>query len=256
MEINLDVPFQEKLIKLLVNYEKDNGRKPDNLYHVSDILNPRWKYYTQKYQYKTMDSDFLMFIPGIAFHEYLQKRMGPECAEQTVSMPPDIIGNVDMVGTLFSEIKTSRKWTIPEYPEVHYVEQFQAYLSMADKEVGWIIVIYFTANRSWDGKSPSTLEIRSWKVSISSEERQEIRENIIKIRNALHKTITKTQNIKSLPLCWEFKCFSAYKGKLSRTCPFIAECQPGEGRYDKYLKMSLEADRPLVELDSKALTTI
>jgi len=215
----------------LVELVQQDQRQADGKYHVSDLINPRFAFFNKKegnYLAATPD-DAYMFLPGIAFHKLIQEAIGNEMAEKEVVLGKDIVGTVDIMGLHFMEIKTSRKYTIPEEPDAHYVEQFEKYLAMAGRTSGHIVVVYFVAGRTFSGGKPSTLEIRSWKVEITQDEIRDIKAGLLLIRDGLNKAM-QTNNHKVLPLCWEFKCASIYQGKTSRICPFYEKCQP-EGRY-------------------------
>ncbi len=240
MKITQDEEFGKDLKKMIADYIESTKRGDDGLYHVSSLLNPMEAYWNHvNGQPPITDTQVGFFIPGIAFHELFQKIMGEELAEQPVSLGKDIVGTVDMVGAYFSEIKTSRKWSVPKEPNDTYVEQFLSYLAMADKDFGHIIVVYFTAGRTWSGKTPSTLEIRAWKVETTEEDREEQRQLLTDTRNNLEMA-KKTNDPSSLPFCWDFKCgFKRTTGSIKRgdkkeevlsLCPHYYDCKP-EGQY-------------------------
>lgn len=210
-------------------YIDKSARTPDGLYHVSDLLNPRYAYFKQKFGHAITETEMGFFVSGIAFHEFLQKILGKEMSEVQLRLE-NIVGTADQAGVFFSEIKTSRKWTIPEGADPIYVEQFEKYLAMAGRSFGHIIVIYFTANRSWDGKKPSTLEIKSWKVTMSEQDRVRAKNVLIERRDGLKLVQDGVNSYESLPLCWAFKCGKEYKGEVQNLCPFYYSCRP-EGRY-------------------------
>lgn len=233
MHIQQDPQITKILKDKLVNLVKANQRKPDGKYHVSDLLNPRFAYFNQQMNYlDAQDDDVYMFLPGIAFHKIIQEAFGVEMAEKEVALE-DIVGTVDIMGVQFLEIKTSRKYTIPEAPDEHYVSQFEKYLAMAGRLSGHIVVIYFVAGRDASGSKPSALEIRSWKVTITPEEAREIKNNLLEARNQLNLAI-KTKNPSILPLCWVFKCGNVYKDVVTRLCPFYSDCKPAMGQDIRY----------------------
>jgi len=228
VKICIDRQFCEVLKEKLADYVNRTARTPDGKYHVSELLNPRFAYFQRIKGSPSYPDRAWMFLPGVAFHELLQKIMGRDFAEKQVGLE-DIVGTVDMVGAMFSEIKTSRKYTIPIDPEPHYVEQFEKYLSIAGQLFGWIIVIYFVAGRKWDGSKPSKLEIVTWKVTMTAEEQEKVRQDLISRRDMLM-AAEEEENHEQLPLCWEFMCASVYKGKVDEICPHYDECRP-QGRY-------------------------
>jgi len=239
MKIERDEKFATMLYKKIEAHMVDGSRQPDGKFHVSELLNPRLAYFSRKYGKKLTKTDIGFFIPGIAFHEFIQKVLGKEMAEVKLSLPPDIEGTADMVGLYFSEIKTSRKWTIPADPEPHYVEQFGKYLAIANRKEGHIIVIYFTANRTWNGTKASTLEIVTWKVTTTSKDRNYIKIGLVSTRNLLNAVVNDKEKFNSLPLCWDWMCGQEFKGEV-RLCQFYEKCQP-EGRYPESILFAKEA---------------
>jgi hypothetical protein len=231
MEIIRDDAFSSRIKKLLLEDYKKTARAPDGKFHISELLQPRQAYFTRKYGREMTEGDICMFIPGSAFHEYLQKVLGVELAEKRINFMDDIVGTIDWAGTYILEIKTSRKWSIPDMPEKHYVSQVCKYMAMEHKLEGYILVIYFTAGRSWDGKKPSTLELMAWKITVTPKEQEEDLQVLVDTRLQLIEA-GKTGEFEKLPLCYDFSCFSEYKKEVTRVCPFYNECQPSEERYN------------------------
>lgn len=225
MKVARDPEFASLIKGKIAAFIRDGKRKPDGKFHVSDLLNPRYAYFAQKHDYSASEDEIGFFVSGMALHEFLQKILGAEMSEKQLALE-DIVGTADQVGVFFAEIKTSRKWSIPEDPEPHYLEQFEKYLAMAKRTFGHIVVIYFVAGRTWDGKKPSTLEIVAWKVTISKQESLNAITELKERRDALKLVQEGRTSHESLPNCWQFKCGSVYKGQLSKLCPFYHECKP------------------------------
>ena len=231
MEIIRDDGFANRIKKLLLDDYQKTARAPDGKFHISELLQPRQAYFTRKYGREMTEQDICMFIPGSAFHEYLQKVLGNEFAEKKINFMDDITGTIDWSGTYILELKTSRKWVIPDMPEKHYVSQVCKYMAMEHKLEGYILVIYFTAGRSWDGKKPSTLELMAWKIIVTPKEQEDDLASLVDTRSKLIEAST-TGDFSTLPLCYEFSCFSEYKKEVTRVCPFYGLCEPDD-RYNK-----------------------
>lgn len=261
MESVIDQEFGSALKKQLADYIQKNKRE-DNKFHISEILMPRYAYFVRRYGKKISEEDVGFFIPGIAFHELLQKVMGPELAETQLTLG-DVIGTADMVGLKFSEIKTSRKWSVPLDPDPMYVEQIGDYLAMdGTRKHGWIIVIYFVAGRKWDNSKSSNLEIVCWRVTFTDQELQEFRLNIKGTRDLLDRALV-SDDFKTLKLCPPWKCGRVFKGEVEGLCFAYDKCQP-EGRFpleelikadgkDKYQKR--KADGKTTSRTSKPKST-
>jgi hypothetical protein len=227
MRITRDEQFSSYVKNLLIEDYKKTARAPDGKYHISELLQPRLAFFTRRDGKEMTEQDICMFIPGSAFHEYIQKRLGDVFAEKQIKFNDDIVGTVDWYGDYIVEIKTSRKWSVPDLPAEHYVGQVRKYMAIEGKLTGKILVIYFTAGRRWDGKSPSTLELESWSVEVTPEEQAQD----LKYLEVTRTTLRNAENsgkFDKLPLCYDFCCFSEYKGKITKVCPFYGECQPDD----------------------------
>lgn len=239
MKITLAEEFSSKIKNQLLEQYKTTARAPDGMYHISELLQPRQAYFTRRDGKEMTEQDICMFIPGSAFHEYIQKVLGNDLAEKKVYFQNDVVGTIDWAGSYLLEIKTSRKWSIPDMPEPHYVTQLLKYMAMEKKLEGYILVIYFTAGRKWTGDKPSTLELVAWKIETAPEEQQIELQYLIDTRASLIEA-KETGQFEKLPLCYSFSCFSEYKKEVTRVCPFYNECQP-EGRFNEKAEKACEA---------------
>jgi hypothetical protein len=227
VKIVRDDSFADLVKKQLVDLQRSKRRVLDDTLHVSEILNPRKAYWTRQLGERPTDEAIGFFITGEAFHRVVQEAMGAEFSEVKLHLP-GVVGTADLCGVYFSEIKTSRKWTIPEEADPLYIEQLEDYMAMADRPTAYILVIYFTAGRKWDGSQASTLEIASWKLDLTETDRSAIRDRIFKTRDDLNRAL-KEKRPEILRLCPEWMCGREYKDKRS-ICPYYEDCKP-EGRY-------------------------
>ena len=234
--ISLAPEFAGAVKDALVKHFKSTQRDADDKYHVSDLLAPRFAYYQIKNGRDIRPEDIDMFIPGIAFHELLQNAMGKEYAEKKVEIG-DIVGHIDLLKAYVVEIKTSRKYTIPEMPDDHYLRQCKYYMVLAEVLEGYIVVIYFTAGRNPWKKKASTLEIVAWHIEIDSEEANGLYNEMLDTRDLLC-CATVERRPDTLPLCEIWRCGQAYKGEITRTCPHYEECKP-EPRYPQKILLGL-----------------
>lgn len=199
--------------------------------HVSELLAPRKAYWTRLYDERVTDEMIGLFATGEAFHLLFQKVAGIEFAEQQVKHC-GVVGTQDLMPPdgESTEIKTSRKWSVPADPEPRYIDQLSAYMAMEDCPIGHVLVLYITAGRRFDGKKASTMELVSWQVEIDADERREIREQLVAEKDRLLHAV-KVKNPKLVDLCPEWQCANIYKGEVQSVCPFYEnECKP-EGRY-------------------------
>lgn len=167
--VTVDDAFSDALIKKIMdNYLQREPRT--GAWHVSDLLFPRYAVLSRVHGREPTRTDVGFFFTGEAYHEFLQKLLGVQNAEVRGELC-GVLGTADFFdGDVLLEIKTSRKWTIPEAPQEHYIEQAKHYCAMFGKQMCRIVVIFPTAGRKWDGSAASTLEIRTWKVTFSQAE--------------------------------------------------------------------------------------
>ena len=240
MKITNDEDFASSVCQKLITEYAKTARAPDNKFHVSELLQPRQAFFTRRDGTQTTEADIKMFLSGTVFHEYIQRVLGNEFSEQQIHFDDDIVGTADWNGDDLVEIKTSRKVTIPEYPQDNYVSQILKYMAMTKKLTAKILVIFFTAGRNWKGDKASVLEIKSWKVDATE---KELQEELEKLKNTKANLIeaTKTGDFSKLPLCYSFSCFSEYpKGKITKVCRWYNECQPSEERYNKHAEKACD----------------
>lgn len=228
MEILLDKAFAEVIKGQCAAFIEDSNKTRDeSKWHVSDLLAPKFAYYKRVMGYKITSEDVDMFIPGVAFHLFLQKVLGEKSAE-VVTEISNILGTIDWIDKTLVEIKTSRKYTIPEMPEDHYVDQAKCYMVSEKRLECNILVMYFTAGRNpWKGQA-STFEVVSWKLSWSQEESDAFHASMVEVREMLDDAVAK-KDCSAIPLCDAWRCGSFYKEK-EKLCAFYGNCKP-QGRY-------------------------
>lgn len=239
MEITRDDEFSKHVMTILLEDYKKTARAPDGKFHISELLQPRQAYFTRKYGKEMTEGDIKMFLSGTCFHEYVQKVLGNKFAEKRINFGDDIVGTIDFYdGDRLLEIKTSRKWSVPEYPEPHYVSQVTKYMAIEKKLTGIILVIFFTAGRTWKADKASVLEIMAWKVTVTPKEQEDDLASLVDTRSRLIEA-SKTGEFEKLPLCYEFSCYSEYKKEVTRVCPFYLQCEP-DGREHELAKKKCE----------------
>lgn len=188
--------------RIINNYrkraEEENAkREKDGLWHVSDLVFPRKTYFELLEGRKTTDEAIGFWFTGVAFHKELQYILGIENAEKEVKKG-SIIAHIDHFDKVLLEIKTSRKWTIPEIPQPHYIRQAGYYGALTKTPNPKIVVIYPTAGRTWDGKDSSTVEIGAWTLQFSKDELDAIFEDMHMTIDLIEEAVKK-KDISILP---------------------------------------------------------
>lgn len=219
-------------------FTKVRDLKPDEA-HVSELMAPRKAYWTRILGERVSDKMIGLFATGEAFHLMFQHAIGEEYAEVQVRHS-GVVGTQDVLppdGEV-TEIKTSRKWSVPEDPEPRYIDQLTAYMAMSDKPIGHVLVLYLTAGRKWDGSAPSALELVSWRVELTKQERTEIRAALVSEKDRLFDAI-KQRKPEMVDLCPDWMCANIYKGEVKDVCPYYEDCKP-KGRYPLTVLIPLE----------------
>ncbi len=206
MKILVDDAYVQELRGRIMDFytqeakRENKMRDRDKLYHVSDIVFPRKAYYEAILGRKINDEALGMWISGKAFGYVLQESLGKSKAEVEARWGK-FIAHIDHFDKVLLEIKTSRKWTVPQTPEPHYVRQVGYYCAMTNTLHGKVVVIYFTAGRKWGGgksAQASTLEFKAWDVGFTEKELEHVRYDMTKTVEMIELAI-RTKNPSVLP---------------------------------------------------------
>jgi hypothetical protein len=233
MKLELDDKFSEFLTKkILSNYQNRAPRR--GKWHVSDLLYPRYAVLNRRSPHTPSAEEVGFFFMGEGLHRFIQHILGEQNAEVKAEAM-SVLASADFFdGATLIEFKTSRKWTIPETPQDEYIHQAALYAFIFGVRTVRIAVVYPTANRKWDGSSASTVEIRSWTVSFTEEDIEEIKEEIANLVRDMTKAF-QDGDVSGLPACPDWKAGSVeYDSKkkeyfLKKRCPFYDVCKCGSG---------------------------
>jgi hypothetical protein len=242
MEVVRDDAYAAFVKEKLWELQKAKRREVTEEFHVSELLSPRKAYWDRTEGEKPTDQSIGFFITGEAFHRVIQEAVGVEISEQKLylelkKLKRKITGTSDILGLWLAEIKTSRKWTIPAFPDPEYVKQTGCYMAMSGRDEAYIVVVFFVAGRAWNGKSPSSLEIVSWKLTSTEQERTEILETLEYGAIELDRALEEKDPLYVM-LCAQWKCGQVYQKKISNLCPHYDACKP-EGRYPQEVLLTL-----------------
>jgi len=203
IKVKSDDKFAAKVLDMLGDAYAAEERPEDGKWHVSHLIFPRQTVARElKYPgYKTTRQDIGFFFMGKAMHAEVQRIMGVGHSEKK-GEKHGVVATMDYLkkgkDELAMEIKSSRKWTLPDEPEGHYVKQAGYYAVIHDLERVTILVIYPTAGRTWKGKKASSVEARAWVVETPKKVREQIKYDMLRTVEELEKAI-KTKNVKGLP---------------------------------------------------------
>jgi hypothetical protein len=230
-EIMKDDAFAQSVLdKIVQKYLTQESRS--GAWHVSDLMYPRYAIFSRITNHKPERDAIGFFFTGEAYHHFLQGVLGDANSEVRKEVH-GVLGTADYFdGDTLLEIKTSRKWTIPEDPQDNYIEQAGYYCAIFDKPSAKVLVIFPTAGRKWDGSASSTVEVVCWEVRFSGQEREKILTSIKEESDALDKAWKSKSpfDIKALRSCpgWKYGTVERDAEKkeyyVNVRCPFTAMC--------------------------------
>jgi len=211
MEIVKNSGYAKSVLQKLAAVYKAETFVDDGLWHVSDLVFPRKSYACEIYGCESTEEEIGYFFLGKAVHVEIQRILGVENSEVVVQKKlkaGTVIGTLDYLGEEAVEIKSSRKWTVAELPEPHYIRQAGYYAVLRDLPKIHVLVIYPTAGRTWNGEKSSTVEAASWVLKFSDQDKQKIEKEMNDVIKNLEKAI-KTKDAELLPPCppWLLKRF-------------------------------------------------
>lgn len=203
MKIVADTKYAAKLLKKISDdILKESGRDTSK-YHVSDLVFPLAAYFKKRFGYEDDMEDVGFYFTGVAYHHEIQRILGIANAEVQKELN-NVIGTIDYLAEDMMEIKSSRKWTVPEMPPGHYTQQGGYYCAMSGRMQILIVVVYPTAGRTWKGDKASTVAVRVWRISFT-------KQDIAKIKKDMEITVAKldravyTKDPSELPPCPDWK---------------------------------------------------
>jgi hypothetical protein len=229
--------FYERLQQHMAERERVYEEK---IFHVSNILSPRQWYWKQLKPMPLQRKDIGFFLAGQAHHLIAEIIIAGDdgVREADLRMKQDgitIVGHPDVLHDTPTEFKTSRKWSIPETPASHYIDQLLMYCVIRGVPSGKIVVFYLTPGRNWKGDKQSTPILKTWDVEFTEQELAEGKAYAFRMAKAMTEA-KDTKNHTVLPLCEDWMCGSKQKDGVHINCPYYNDCQP-EGRWpEKLLK--------------------
>lgn len=210
MQVVADNKYAAALRKKLFDfYRAENDvenkkRQKDHYWHVSDLVHPRATVLKVLKGEEVTDESIGLWFFGKAAHTELQRILGKKYAEVEKTWN-NVVSHIDHFDKVLMEIKTSRKWTIPEMPDARYIRQVGFYAAMTGTRSVKLVVVYPTANRKWDGKNASTVEFRVWEISFTNHDLAQIKESMLATISAINFAI-KRKSFEYLPPCPKWLC--------------------------------------------------
>jgi hypothetical protein len=229
MKVKKDTKYAAKIRKMLIdNYttESEAGnalRDKEKVWHVSDLVFPRKTYYDLMQGRKVTDKAIGFWFNGKALHAEMQRVLGNEYAEVAAHWE-NVVAHIDHMEKVLVEIKSSRKWTIPEQPSPHYTRQVGYYCAMTGKKAAKILVVYPTSGRTYRGEKTSTVEFMAWELTFTLKELDMIREDLRITISEIEKA-AKKKSPNNLPPCpkWLLEDFEgAVPGKYDEKADYAS----------------------------------
>ena len=239
MKYKKDQKARKLIYKRLAEFFEKRAREyKENTFHVSDLLNPRAAYFRYTDPKPLNEREIGFFVAGLAHHFVVESAIlsaeNPEEISLEYKTPhgikiiatPDIL-DYNVFENTPIEIKTSRKWTIPEEPDAHYVDQLACYCAIWGVNEGRIAVFYITPGRKWDGSANTYPELVVWKIKFDDEELKEVKTHLEQAAFDLREAL-RISNPDILPICYpSWRCGSVdRKGKAEVNCKWYHKCRP------------------------------
>lgn len=203
MRIVADKKYASKLLKKIQDDILKETDRDASKWHVSDLVFPLAAYFKIRFGYEDDAEDVGYYFTGIVYHEKLQRILGIANSEVRKELL-NVIGTMDYLAEDAMEIKTSRKWTVPDSPPGHYVQQAGYYCAIHNRKEILIVVIYPTAGRTWKGDKSSTVEIRVWRCTFTDVDLKAIKKDMQITVRELEKAL-KLKDPSNLPACPDWK---------------------------------------------------
>lgn len=199
-----DDAFASYIRSLITEHWTSDYKPRAGKWHVSDMLFPRYAVLNRLHPHSPTDEAIGFFLTGEAYHRYIQGLLGSHNSEVHAEAY-GVVATADfMDGTMLIELKTSRKWTIPESPQSEYIKQSGFYSVIYNIPKVQIVAIFPVAGRKWDGSASSTVEIRAWTVTFTPEDQEAIKIEIASLVRNL--TVAyKSGDVTTLPACPSWK---------------------------------------------------
>ncbi len=172
LTIKPDDKYAQAFLKAVEKKYKEEERPDDGKWHAGQLAFPRHAFAEKVYGRRSNPKKTGFFFLGKAVHSEVQRIMGIPAEVKAEKM--GVVGTMDMKGKESYEIKSSRKWTVPDWPEPHYVKQSGEYAVIHDLSKVIILMILPTAGRTWNGKKASTVEAASWTIAFKPDVKKAI----------------------------------------------------------------------------------
>lgn len=235
MDVQRDTAVEDHFYdQMKVYLAKQDRDYTGSRFHVSDVLFPRKTFFKATVQAPLSRAEMGYFLAGRGHHNIIEAVLaGEHHEEQPIVEERDgitIVGTPDVTENgVPIEVKTSRRWTIQETPDEHYLLQLASYCGLLRQSYGRLIVFYLTPGRNPKTKQTTEPKLVAWTVRFTPEELKSQLDYLFKAGKALRKALD-TGVFKSLPLCEEWMCKIRRGSKFEALCPFYDQCQP-EGRW-------------------------
>jgi hypothetical protein len=199
--------------------------------HVSDVLDPRLWYWKNKKPLPLTDAQIGYFLSGEILHVGVQTKLG--IVKEKKVLFGNVKGSIDLpsIEGHPGELKSSRKWTIPEVPEETYIDQLIYYCAADGSSTGYIWVFYFTPGRNWKHNKSTDPTFIMWRCEFTDKEIEQAKKRLTVLPKKMLKAEREGDHT-ILPLCHKWKCCADSKWGTEVRCPYWEDCKP-KGRYGK-----------------------
>lgn len=203
IKIKRDREMETQVMEGICDYYSQRKRGDDEI-HVSDLVTPRKAYWSRVKPKRTTYREAMYFLSGEVIHEGFQRILAGEAEKKIQDL--GVKGSRDLVWMGHRiEIKSSRKWTIPDLPDDSHIDQELSYLALENVKEGNILGFYICPGRTYSGGRVTIPEIRVWRITLSDKQVAKLRKQIVASRKALVTALKKRDPLK-LELCPTWHC--------------------------------------------------
>jgi hypothetical protein len=197
MKVTRDKRYESGLLKKINDKYREEEKLPDGKWHVYDATFPRKTVACKLFGCPQRPQDVGFFFLGKSIHAEMQRILGIDKSE-VKGEKFGIVGTMDYKGKDALEIKSSRKWTVPDHLEPRYVRQVGYYAVVHNLPVIYVPIVYPTAGRTYAGKKASSVDLRVWKLEFTKVDMKEIEYDLKETIKAIEQAIKK-KSFKGLP---------------------------------------------------------
>jgi hypothetical protein len=214
--------------------------------HLTDLLNPRQKYWRMLDPQPITDAQIGFFTGGLGHEDAITRLLAddfeetPEEVHYGIHCRPDYVAKSDRIVPKgeFLELKTRRSnlpksdadANDPKRGLTTYRDQIRSYMALKHRTSMYLVVLSLTEGKTRDPLSTSAPVFAVYREDMTEQELAEKRDHLIGMKILLESPA----GVQQMPLCWEFLCGKWNKALVRDggawsyipKCPWYDKCRP------------------------------